>query len=659
VNLWLILFNKTDSRTGPPLQQNSASVSPCLRGEILSSLGCGTLSTMGRICLPALLIFAAIVFLAGINWGLPSRAADPFLFGDRKPWTGAEIINLAGGWETRSDVGADVAINPLEHEAGQIVELNSTDAQRAQIVRRYRLFSYQPDEMVTLRALAGMKPGRLELDPRLYQYGGLWVYPVGALLKIASSPRIGFVHLHGDVATYLDHPEQFGRFYIVARFYTVLWALVGVVAIYALMKKLVGGALFPSLAAASFIFMPVVMNMAHEAKPHLPGAVLMLLAVLAGARYVETSARRWWIIAGAACGAATGMVLSSAPIFIILPMMIVLREMVAAKQTPAPLAAPPAERVPAASPRDATPAIQSTRPGLLVARLAGSILIGAAVYFATNPYVAINLVFNRAVLASNLGNTRAMFSAHLSFAGVLNGLRWIALGTSPVIALAGLLGGLALLVRAIRKRADFSATEISRRATGILLAFPALWVAGQCVEFASGQPGEFGRFAILVDVFLLIEAFAALATFLPRQWGTVIGIILLLTALIPGASYLRGFLRDCGPNNNRIQLAQRLSQFQQHGANTMAVFAEPAPYCLPPVDLWKWKVMLFPKRAQMNDGLRVADVAIRTTDFPREAGVWPFLTATPISWANKPFAIEHRQDSAYHPVAPEGAPPAR
>jgi len=612
---------------------------------------------MGRICLPALLILAAIVFLAGIDWGLPSRAADPFLFGDRKPWTGAEIINLAGGWETRSDVGADVAINPLEHEVGQIVELNATDAQRAQIVRRYRLFSYQPDEMVTLRALAGMKPGRLQLDPRLYQYGGLWVYPIGALLEIAS--RIGFVHLHGDVATYLDHPEQFGRFYIVARFYTVLWALVGVVAIYALMKKLVGGALFPSLAAAAFIFMPVVMNMAHEAKPHLPGAVLMLLAVLAGARYVETGARRWWIIAGAACGAATGMVLSSAPIFIILPVMILLRAMIAAKQTPATLAAPPAGRVHAASPRDATPAIQSTRRGLLVARLAGPILIGAAVYFATNPYVAINLVFNRAVLSSNLGNTRGMFTAHLSFAGVLNGLRWIALGTSPVIAIAGVLGGLALLVRAIRKSTDRSAPEISRRATGILLAFPALWVAGQCIEFANGQPGEFGRFAILVDVFLLIEALAAVATFLSQRWGTVIGIILLLTALIPGASYLHGFHRDCQPNNNRMQFAQGLSQLQHEGASTMAVFAEPAPYCLPPVDLWKWKLILLPKHATINDGLRVADVAIRTSDFPPARGAWPLLTATPISWANKPFAIEHRQDSAYHPVAPEGAAPSR
>src|SRR5205807_406094 len=39
----------------------------------------------GRLALPMLLLVAAIVFLTGINWGLPSRAADPFLFGDKTP----------------------------------------------------------------------------------------------------------------------------------------------------------------------------------------------------------------------------------------------------------------------------------------------------------------------------------------------------------------------------------------------------------------------------------------------------------------------------------------------------------------------------------------------------------------------------------------------
>ena len=62
--------------------------------------------------------------------------------------------------------------------------LNETDSQRAEIVRRYRLYSYQPDEMITFNALRQMKPGAGQLDPKLYQYGGLWVYPVGAMLKV-------------------------------------------------------------------------------------------------------------------------------------------------------------------------------------------------------------------------------------------------------------------------------------------------------------------------------------------------------------------------------------------------------------------------------------------------------------------------------------------
>ena len=73
--------------------------------------------------------------------------------------------------------------------------------------------------------------------------------------------------------------------------------------------------------------MPVVVNMAHEAKPHLAGLSLMLLAILAACRYVETGKTRWWAVAGALCGAAFGMVISSLIIFIILPVMTLLRPM--------------------------------------------------------------------------------------------------------------------------------------------------------------------------------------------------------------------------------------------------------------------------------------------------------------------------------------------
>jgi hypothetical protein len=278
-----------------------------------------------RILLAACLVFAAAVFTTGITWGLPSRAADPFLFGDRTPWTGAEIMALAPVPDDRNR-GADVDPNPLAGR-DRVLVLNETDRQRAEIVRRYRLFTYQPDEYNTMSALSGMNPGSLELDPRLYQYGGLWIYPVGALLKLASVA--GLIHLTPDKAYYLDHPEQFARFYVIARLYSAAWGVVGAWAVYMLARKLTAHMIPAAVACATWAMMPVVVNMAHEAKPHLAGLSLMLLAILAACRYVETGAAKWWAVAGALCGAAFGMVISSLIIFVILPVMTAAADAVA------------------------------------------------------------------------------------------------------------------------------------------------------------------------------------------------------------------------------------------------------------------------------------------------------------------------------------------
>ena len=80
---------------------------------------------------------------------------------------------------TIRSAGADVAVEG-SIDRSRLIELNDTDEKRAQLVRRYRLYSDQPDEMITLMSLAQMHPGKLDFDPRLYQYGGLWIYPVGA-----------------------------------------------------------------------------------------------------------------------------------------------------------------------------------------------------------------------------------------------------------------------------------------------------------------------------------------------------------------------------------------------------------------------------------------------------------------------------------------------
>jgi len=108
-----------------------------------------------RLVLSGLILLGAIVFFSGDDWGLPSRGVDRFLFGSAdQAWTGAQISAAGGEWKPDPRLAADADANPLG-DRSHVIWLNQTDRQRAEIIRRYRLFSAQPDEMVTFKALAG------------------------------------------------------------------------------------------------------------------------------------------------------------------------------------------------------------------------------------------------------------------------------------------------------------------------------------------------------------------------------------------------------------------------------------------------------------------------------------------------------------------------
>jgi hypothetical protein len=565
-------------------------------------------SIRARLMGAAGLVLAGAWFVVGINWGLPSRRADVFLFGDAsKAWDGAKILQLAGSWNDDPDRGADVDVNPITSRVQPVV-LNDTDARRAEIIRRYRLFSYQPDEMITFRALAQMRPAERKFDPKLYQYGGLWVYPVGALLKAASIVKL--VRVTSDLAYYVDHPEAFGRFYVIARLYSAAWGVLGVWAVYRLVRQIVplgapGCRVAPPAAAACFAAMPVVVNMAHEAKPHLAGAVLMLLAVLAASKYVQTGLRRYWVGAGVLCGAALGMVLSALPVFLILPLMALLRRGT------------------------------SWRDRVVVALTAT--VIGVDVYFLTNPYVLLHLIGRDPVLKSNLANSAAMYSASGSAGAVLNAAMLVGEGTSFLLATAGVIGAVALAVRAVRVRRDQSPDEVRRRATGMLLAAPAVLVAIQFVALAAGKPGEYGRFAILPDTLLAIEAVVALATFVHRpRHRNIIYAVLFLFTVIPGWMYLRRFIADSSATTTRLQEAGELASLPPEDA--IAVEAEPAPYSLPPVNVFERQILLLPRGpSPVQSVANRPVVVVRPVDQPRHAGLFDRLFPARISWAGKRF----------------------
>ena len=221
-----------------------------------------------------------------------------------------------------------------------------------------------------MMALASMRPSARDFDPKLYQYGGLWIYPVGALIKVFAKPQ-------ADAAYYLDRPEEFGRFYVIARLYVVAWAMIGAWAVFWIVRRTTNQPLLAACATLCYALMPVIVNMAHEAKPHLPAAVLILLAVIAATRFVESGLKRYWFLAGVLVGASAGMVLSAIPAIVILPIMCWLRH-------------------------------ESWNQRVII--LITSIVIAIDVYFITNPYVLIHLLGDRTILLSNLRNSQAMYT---------------------------------------------------------------------------------------------------------------------------------------------------------------------------------------------------------------------------------------------------------
>lgn len=575
---------------------------------------------MQRVTLIVILILALAVAVTGIGWGLPSRQTDRYLFQDREPWSGRRLVELKGSdWHQRRGLGADVDIDPVADRTRPI-DLTATDRSRAEILVRYRLYTHQPDEASPLRALAGMRPARLQFDPKLYQYGGLFIYPVGALIRLGVA--CGLLNVRSDLAWGLDHPDQFAAMYVVLRGYSAAFGLLGVLVCYAVGRRL-GADGAGVLAGILFILMPVVVTMSHEGKPHLPGAVLMLLAGLAGIQYMESGrSRHWWSMA-VFCGLATAMVLSAWPVLAVIVVA-------AAQRTGA-----------------------SIRNTLL--RLLTGTALALAVFFLLNPYLLINLFVDPDVVRSNLGTSTGMYAFGDLGRGAWAVASLLLEGMGPALAVVGTVSVIVLLAR--------------RTWTILPLVVPAGIVLVQFACIGAGKPGEYGRFLVFPSAVLAIAAaWGALGICRrrPANGLALLGVLLVGTGL-DGFRYVSGFIRDSGPTSSRMSAAEWLGKRLATEPNvSIGVLREPAPYCTPPLDVGTHRVILLPER-RPADSLALPGYVVTTADRTGEfnaawwadayekvavfpAGLDRWLTRpTVISWADKPVLIFKRRDVSTRP----------
>ncbi len=570
-------------------------------------------------------------------WGLPDRSRDGTLFGGEPGWPADRYAATEALSERRQrGGGSDVDLDPLAVN-GRIVELTATDADRAAILRRYRLFTRQPDEMITLMALQRMKPRQGDLDPRLYQYGGAYVYLVGGLIKAASVT--GLLTLTSDLGTYLARPELFARFYLVGRFLSLAFAA-GALAALVHLGRMFGCGRTGWLALALAALCPVFITMALEAKPHMPAACMILWAVVFAVRFDADGRTADAIRMGLAGGLAFGLVLTGLAAAAIVPVLLWLHR------------------------RDARRL-----------RLVGlAALLAAAVYAVTNPYVIYNFLFDRAALTGNIDNSTAMYDV-----GRIGGGAWrvaqLALEScTPPILLAGLVG-LAILLRR------------SPRQTAIAAA-PAVATLLITVAIGAGKPAEYARFLLLPAALLALGAAAALRPAFARskpageglarskpagestmerpatgRFASLSAIGLAAAAILwPGGSlaYVRNFALDAWSGDETRRAAARWIEANVPPAAAIGVpqHQEPAPYGTPPFDLAHRRVVLIPAEQPTRLEMRnLPDwVVAAADDLPRLSGRWwtshyelkhrwpqSDTWISPIAWANKPVFLFRRQ----------------
>ncbi|MEP0846729.1 MAG: glycosyltransferase family 39 protein [Phycisphaerae bacterium] len=551
--------------------------------------------------------FVAMLPLA--FWGLPTSADNDLLFGGGPPWPAERYRSAAALESLRSRRGgADADLNPLSARDG-LIDLTESEAARAEILRRYRLYSRQPDEMITFRALQRMSLRPLDLDPRLYQYGGAYVYGVGAALALGHIA--GALDLSSDAAVYLSEPERFARFYVVARTVSLLFGTAALAGAYALAARAAGrraGWLAVLLTAAS----PVFITQALEAKPHLPSACLLVWAAVFALRSLERRRKRDALLLGCAGGGALALVLTGA---------------VAALYWPAAWLARHRAR-------------GTTRSGRL-----GAAAVAALIYCMTNPYVLINAVADRETLLGNIGNSTAMYSVRQIPAGAVRTFELLFEGAGPLVAGAGLLGFAWLLWRWPDRTLVASSAGLGMVVIGVLLG--------------AGKPAEYARFLVLPVILLAVAAAALLANAFRRSAWLARAALALIVLTQPAPAYLGAFAADAGRTTESRQLAAWWLRERTGTQEAIGVIQEPAPYSVPPLDFTRCTVVLLPQRepADLEAAALPAWLVFTADDERTHASAWwrrhyrlvhrippAGATLARIAWANKPVFIYERVD---------------
>jgi hypothetical protein len=246
--------------------------------------------------------------LWGLGWQLPSR--------ERLSWVlppGADTpearASLEESWRRmHASLGEDLMIASQDATSFKGLQAAPSGWVRppevlVNSVRSFYLRSAFDDEQTFLILFSKMRPRELDFRPRMYLYGGGYLYPLGAWM--GGCALLGLGHLSHRLADYLAHPEWLAGLYLSGRlFSTFAWLLGGLYLLF-LGRKFVGK-IEGFAAALLYALSPALITQAHVIKQHTLWPLWAMASCHACLLLIENGSLRLYALAGLAAGLSAG-----------------------------------------------------------------------------------------------------------------------------------------------------------------------------------------------------------------------------------------------------------------------------------------------------------------------------------------------------------------
>ena len=277
--------------------------------------------TAAVACLLASLAFAGWVHGTWLDWGLPSQKRAERLF--------------ASAEELGRRVPAMIEQRRRYYEMVESVfdPKTSFDASYRDLVTRWQtpLFAALPedlvldrmrnyligvnvsDEQMTLTAIAGLNPKRLDFVPGpLGYYGGFYYYTAAACLVLGKAA--GWVTLNPGAEYYFAHPEETRRMYVLVRAVNAVSILSTLLAVFFIARRF-GGWGTAAFSVLFFATFPLLVPFSHLSKAHIYGGFWLACSLWFCGKILEPAphpaSRRDYALAGAALGLCAGSIITN------------------------------------------------------------------------------------------------------------------------------------------------------------------------------------------------------------------------------------------------------------------------------------------------------------------------------------------------------------